>query len=63
MNTCFLQIKRKIQILVITLNFVSFIVITSLTNEKNENYLEYTTLPKYFFNNYIFIIFLILLIH
>ncbi len=63
MNTCFLQIKRKIQILVITLNFVSFIVITSLTNEKNENYLEYTTLPKYCSNTYIFIIFLILLIH
>lgn len=63
MNTCFLPIKRKIQILVIALNFVTFIIIASLTNEKKDNYLEYTTLPKYCSNVYIFIIFLIILIH
>ena len=36
MNSCFLEIKRKIQILVITLNLVSFIIITSIIAKKKE---------------------------
>ena len=63
MDTCFLPIKRKIQILVLSLNFISFIVIILLTNNKKDNYIEYTTLPKSILNFYILLIFIISLIH
>ena len=63
MNTCFLSIKKKIQILVISLNLVTFIIITTLTNDKKENYIEYTNLSKMISNFYIILILLIILIH
>ena len=63
MDSCLLQIKRKIQILVITTNLVSFIVITIITNNQKENYIEYTSLPKFCSNIYIIISFIIMLIH
>ena len=62
-NTCFLSIKKKIQILVISLNFITFAIITAITNDKKENYIEYTNLSKLFSNFYIILILLIILIH
>ena len=62
MNSCFYEIKQIIQIIVIATNLISFIVITLLTNEKEINYIEYTSLPKILSNIYIFIILTILLI-
>ena len=63
MNTCFSFIKNKIPILLITLNFFTFIIITSILNKKSDDYNEYSTLSKYCSNCYIFIILLISLIH
>ena len=63
MNSCFLPIKRKIQIFLITINLISFIVITIITNNQKENYIEYTSLPKFCSNIYIIIFFIIILVH
>ena len=63
MNKCFLPIKRKIQILVFSLNLITFIIITSCTINSNENYIEYTNLSKIFSNIYIILTLLVLLIH
>ena len=63
MNTCFSLIKRRIQIVVISLDLVIFVVITSIINKNNDDYNEYTSLSKYCSNCYIFLIFLILLLH
>jgi hypothetical protein len=63
MNSCFHSIKRKIQILIFSINLVTFILIILFTNNKNDdNYIEYTTLTKFLSNIYIILIFLILLI-
>ena len=61
MNSCFLEIKRKIQILVITLNLVSFIIITSIISKKKD-YIEYTSLSKICSNLYIFLFYILILI-
>ena len=63
MNSCFSTTKKKIQILVFTLNLITFIIIISTTNNKKDNYIEYTNLSKYCSNLYIIVLFLILLIH
>ena len=63
MNSCFLSIKKKIQILVIATNLVCFIVVTILTNNQKESYIEYTSLSKLCSNIYIIIFFIIMLIH
>ena len=63
MNTCFSFIKNKIRIILITLNFVTFIIITTIMNKNSDDYNEYSTLSKYCSNCYIFIILLISLIH
>ena len=63
MNSCFSTIKKKIQIFVFTLNLITFIIIISTTNNKKDNYLEYTNLSKYCSNLYIIVLFLIILIH
>ena len=63
MNNCFLPIKRKIQILVFSLNLIAFIIIASYTTNNNENYVEYTNLSKIFSNIYIIFTLLVLLIH
>ena len=63
MNNCFLPIKRKIQILVFSMNLITFIIITSYTINNNENNIEYTNLSKIFSNIYIILTLLILLIH
>jgi hypothetical protein len=63
MNNCFLPIKRKIQILIFSLNLIAFIIIASYTTNNNENYVEYTNLSKIFSNIYIILTLLILLIH
>ena len=63
MNKCFLPIKRKIQILVFSLNLITFIIITSCTINSNENYIEYTNLSQIISNIYIILTLLVLLIH
>lgn len=62
MNKCFSPIKRKIQILLFSLNLICFIIIILFTNNKKD-YIEYTSLSKFFSNLYIIAILLILLIH
>ena len=63
MNTCFLPFKEKIQISVIFINLISFIIITLITNNKKNNYTEYTTLSIFCSNFYILFIYIITLIH
>ena len=60
---CFLSIKKIIQILVMSLNLLSFIIITTITDDKKENYIEYTNLSKLLSNFYIILVLLIMLIH
>ena len=63
MESCFHSIKRKIQIVIISLNLVTFLIIITFTKSKNnDNYNEYTSLSKYLTNTYIILILLILLI-
>ena len=62
MNSYFEKIKRRIQIVIISLNLISFIIITILINNKKRNYNEYTNLSRFFSNLYIIIILLILLV-
>ena len=62
MNSCFYSLKKKIQLLVISTNLIAFIIITILINIKETNYIEYTSLSKYFPNIYIFMILTMLLI-
>ena len=57
------SVKRKIQIVIISLNLISFIIISFYINDKNTNYLEYTDLPKFCTNTYIIILLLLVLIH
>ena len=57
------SVKRKIQIVIISLNLISFIIISFYINDKNTNYLEYTDLPKFCTNAYIIILLLLVLIH
>ena len=63
MNNCFLPIKRKIQIIIFSLNLITFIIITACTSNNKENYIEYTNLSKIFSNIYIILTLLVLLIH
>ena len=63
MNSCLMLIKGKIQILVFSLNLITFIIITIITNNKKEKYIEYTSLSKFISNLYIFTSLLIILIH
>ena len=63
MNSCFYAIKQKIQLLVVILNLISFIVITSITNKNKTNYIEYASISVFCSNFYIIIIYVIMLIH
>ena len=63
MNNCFLPIKRRIQILVFSLNLITFIIITSYTTNNEDNFIEYTSLSKIFSNIYIIFTLLVLLMH
>ena len=63
MNKCFLPIKRRIQILVFSLNLITFIIIISYTTNNEDNFIEYTSLSKIFSNIYIIFTLLVLLIH
>ena len=63
MNNCFLPIKRRIQILVFSLNLITFIIIISYTTNNEDNFIEYTSLSKIFSNIYIIFTLLVLLIH
>ena len=55
--------KRKIQIFTISLNLLSFIILSLYLENKNLNYCEYTALPKSCSNIYIIMILLLLLLH
>ena len=55
-------IKRKIQIILISINLIFFIIISIYVNN-NKDYIEYTHLPKFFSNFYVTIILIIMLIH
>lgn len=55
-------IKRKIQIILISINLIFFIIISIYVNN-NKDYIEYTHLPKFFPNFYVTIILIIMLIH
>ena len=63
MIECFLAIKSKIQLLVATLNLVSYLITTILTSEKKPGYIEYTSLSKYCPIIYSFVILILLFLH
>ena len=56
-------ILRIVSVLSIGTCFVTFIVTTLVTNTKSPNYIEYTSISKFFLNLYIFLILLLCLIH
>ena len=56
-------ILRIVSILSTGTCFVTFIVTTLVTNTKSPNYIEYTSISKFFLNLYIFLILLLCLIH
>ena len=56
-------ILRIISIISIGTSFISFIVITLCTNVKSPNFIEYTSVSKFFLNLYILILLLLSLIH
>ena len=56
-------ILRIVSVLSIGTCFGSFIVTTLVTNTKSPNFIEYTSLSKFFLNLYIFLILLLCLIH
>ena len=56
-------ILRIVSILSIGTCFVTFLVTTLITNTKSPNYIEYTSISKFFLNLYIFLILLLCLIH
>ena len=55
--------KRKIQIFVISLNLISFIILSLYSENSNQHYFEYTDLPKSCTNIYIILLLLIVLLH
>ena len=63
MNECLLEVKRKIQILVIGLNLCSFIIVNLIVNRQKDNYVEYTSLSKFCSNFYIIAFYILILIH
>ena len=56
-------ILRIISILSIGTIFFSFIITNLCTNVKSPNFIEYTSLSKFFINFYIFVILLLCLLH
>ena len=56
-------ILRIISILSLGTSFFSFIITHLLTNTKSPNFIEYTSISKFFLNLYIFLILLLCLIH
>ena len=56
-------ILRIVSILSMGTCFCTFIITTLVTNTKSPNYIEYTSISKFFLNLYIFLILLLCLIH
>ena len=63
MDSCLLEIKRKLQILITSLNLISFVIITIIINNQKHNYIEYTSLSKFCSNLYILLFYTLILIH
>ena len=63
MDSRFEIIKRKFQTIIILINLLSFIIMTSYVNNKKRKYIEYTNLSKLLSNSYIIIILLLMLIN
>ena len=61
MNCTFDSVKYFLENLCLTVSLISFVFFFSITNEKDENYIEYTSLFKIPLNLFIFLVLIILL--
>ena len=61
MSCTFDSVKYFLENLCLTVSLISFVFFFSITNEKDENYIEYTSLFKIPLNLFIFLVLIILL--